>query len=333
MRVLAPDWHAEQIGAPVESIDRELRRRWKPWILRAACKLSLLRGMLIYLAARDFDRVGIVLKSPGALTLIVLEAFAGRRRDRLVLLTFLPREPSRRPLVDLALRARFVMVERPAVRRAMSIGHVLTQAEREAYAKRYRVPPARFRVIPWAWSSGARPSSPESPRELRVVSSGRAFCDWETLFAAARRGDWPLTVICGRRDAAHVEALNADGRARVLVEIPSDAHDRVLAEAAVFALCVRDEGPSAGHVRLLAAVDAGLAVVASAVPGLEGYVVPGETAELVPAGDPQALADSIGTLLSDASQRQSLALAAQRRSRGWTYADMWSALGEILTGH
>jgi len=330
-RVLAPDWHAAEIGAPLVSIDAELRRRWGPTVLRAAGRLTPLRGLLIFIAARNFDRVGVVLKSPGALTLTALEALTGRPRDRLVLLTFLPREPSKRPLVNLGLKLRFQAIERPAVRRAMRAGHVLTEAEQHRYAERYRVPITRFRVIPWALASGTTSADPASAREPRVIASGRAFCDWETLFAAARTGDWPLTVICGARDADRVAALNEDERAHVLVEIENDEHDRLLAAASVYALCLRDEGPSAGHVRLLAAVDAGLAVVASDVRGLEGYVVPGETAELVPPRDPEALAQAIGALLSDEKRRRLLAAAAQRRARRWTYTEMWRALGELLT--
>lgn len=331
LRVLAPDWHAAEIGPPCTSIEDALATRYGSVLRRAARKLPLLRGLLIYRVARRFDRVGLVQKSPGSLTFTVLEAWIGRRRDRLVLLTFLPREPSRRPLVNLALRARFVLIERPAVRRAMRAGHVLTPSEQSRYAARYRVPRARFHLIRWALSARGEAEVPDRPRPARVVSSGRASCDWETLFAAARRASWPLTVICGARDGPRVHALNHDGRAQVFVELSHQEHDRILRESAIYVLCLRDEGPSAGHVRLLAAVDAGLAVVASDVPGLIGYVEPEVCTVVVPPGDPSRLATAIDSLIADPDRRAELARRAAARASQWTYDDMWGALRRLLT--
>ena len=328
-RVLVPHWHAAEIGEPCRSIDDELAERHGRTVLRLAARFPFVLGFLIFRAARDFDRVGVVLKAPGALVFTLLEAWVARRHDRLVLLTFLPREPSHRPFVDLALRIRFAIIERPSIRRAMRAGHVLTRAEQTRYAERYRIPPERFHHIPWAYSAGSTPAAKQDGG-VGVVSSGRAFCDWETLFAAASRALWPLTVICSERDAPRIHELNEDGRARVLVEIPDAEHNRLLREAAIYAMCLRDEGPSAGHVRLLAAVDAGVSVVASDVPGLVGYIEPGETAIMVPPGDPDRLEAAISSLMTDPSLREKLAARASARAAAWTYRDFWGALRDLL---
>lgn len=330
VRVLAPDWHAAEIGPPCESVEKLLAARHGPTLLRLAHSLGALHGVLIYRLARGFDRVGLVQKAPGTLTFAILEALVGRRRDRLVLLTFLPRELPRRPLRRLAYRAWLVLVERRAIRRSMRAAHVLTPSDQRRYARLYRLPPERFHPIRWALSRRGTPLAHDPTAREGVVSSGRAYCDWETLFAAARRGSWKLTVICSREDLAAVEGLNGAGRAEIHCELPREEHDRILSRAAVYALCVRDEGPSAGHVRLMAALDAGPAIVATDVPGLEGYVEAGDTALVVPPRDPAALAAAIEALLGDPARCTELATNAAERARGWTYEDLFGALRTLL---
>ena len=328
--VLVPDWHAREIGPPCESIERLLEERHGPRTLRMAEALGALRGLLIYRLARGYERIGLVQKAPGTLTFAILEALVGRRRDRLVLLTFLPRELPRRPLRRLVYRVWLATVERPAVRASMRAGHVLTPRERNRYAELYGLPVDRFHTIPWALSRRGEPHAHDPAARSGVISSGRAYCDWQTLFAAAEGASWELTVICSREDLAAVERLNAGGRAAVHCELPRSEHDRLLRNAAVYALCLRDDGPSAGHVRLMAAVDSGAAVVASDVPGLEGYVEPGRTALVVPPAEPKRLASALEELLGDPARREKLATRAAERARGWTYEDLFDALRTLL---
>lgn len=330
MRALAPDWHAVEIGDPCVSIESVLSARHGRLLLRTAALFGPLRGLLIYRLSSGFDRVGLVQKAPGTTTFALLEGWLNRRRDRLVLLTFLPRPLPAPPLRRAAYRAWAALIERPAVRRSMRAAHVLSPAERERYSVLYRLPVERFRLIPWAFSRRGDPAPHEGER-TGVVSSGRAHCDWETLFAAARIGGWELTVVCSERDRQRVEALNREGVARVLCEISREEHDRLLRGCAVYALCLRDDGPSAGHVRLMAAVDAGLAVVASDVPGMDGYVEPDHTALVVPRGDPRRLASAIGSLLENPARRIELTERAAERSRRWTYDGLFRALGALLT--
>jgi glycosyltransferase involved in cell wall biosynthesis len=61
---------------------------------------------------------------------------------------------------------------------------------------------------------------------------------------------------------------------------------------------------------------AGLAVVASDLPGVREALDGQEAALLVPPGDPQALAHALGRLMDDDELRQRLALAGQARARG-----------------
>lgn len=64
---------------------------------------------------------------------------------------------------------------------------------------------------------------------------------------------------------------------------------------------------------LLSAMGAGLAVVATDVPGHREVVIPGETGLLVPAEDPGALAEAVASLLADPVRRRTMGEAGRRR--------------------
>ena len=66
---------------------------------------------------------------------------------------------------------------------------------------------------------------------------------------------------------------------------------------------------------LLEAMGAGLAVVATDVPGHRDVVRDGETGLLVPAGDVKALAAAIATLIDDPDRRRRMGQAGRERVR------------------
>lgn len=66
---------------------------------------------------------------------------------------------------------------------------------------------------------------------------------------------------------------------------------------------------------MLEAMTAGLAVVATDVPGHRDVVASGETGVLVPAEDPTALAEATATLLSDPARRKGMGQAGRERVR------------------
>ena len=63
---------------------------------------------------------------------------------------------------------------------------------------------------------------------------------------------------------------------------------------------------------LLEAMAAGLPVAATAVGGTPELVIPGETGLLVPASDPAALAQAMGSLLGDAARAKAMGEAGAR---------------------
>jgi phenylacetate-CoA ligase len=81
-----------------------------------------------------------------------------------------------------------------------------------------------------------------------------------------------------------------------------------------------------GHIRLAQAADTGVAVVASDVDGLRGYVEDGITAVLVPPGDPNALRAAVEDLQRHRARRMSLAADAFAAAAAWTGPDYVAAL-------
>ena len=111
-------------------------------------------------------------------------------------------------------------------------------------------------------------------------------------------------------------ALLADDRRLVrrlgladVVELPGFVPDSFayLRRADVFVLPSLEEG--SGSLSLLEALQAGVAVVASAVDGIPEDVTDGESALLVKPGDAEALAAALASLLADAGLRGRLARA------------------------
>ena len=81
---------------------------------------------------------------------------------------------------------------------------------------------------------------------------------------------------------------------------------------------------------ILEAMTAGLAVVASDVPGHREVVREGQMGLLVPIRDAAALADAIGALLADSERRRRLAQAGRERvRREFTVGPMVEKAAEI----
>jgi glycosyltransferase involved in cell wall biosynthesis len=87
---------------------------------------------------------------------------------------------------------------------------------------------------------------------------------------------------------------------------------RLMAAMDVFVLASEFEGmPNS----VMEAMNAGLPVVATNIPGNNELVVDGETGYLVPVGDTKSLASQMNRLFDDSALRTSLGLAGQRRVR------------------
>jgi len=328
--IAAPGFYAERLGPGVLTHDELIGARLAAPVAAAVRRSAMLRGLALGACARRGDRVALIRRERGTLPALFVCAVAPARSRPFVLELLrrpLPRSRWRR----LAHRAWLRAVERPLLRRGLEGAQVMSGFERREYAALYGLDPERLTVVPWAWREGGdgAPAAVEDGAS-EVFSSGRSACDWPTLFAAAAGRDWRLTVACAEADAADVRELARPVGARVLVEVPWAEHDRELRRARVCVLALADRGVSAGQVRLMAAVEAGVPVVCTELPTLADYVVAGETAEVVPAGDEVALGERVDALLADPARRLALRDAARARAGRWTYADYFARLRELI---
>ena len=325
--LVAPAWYAHGIGAPVVSFEEALAAQ--PRLVTALTRrFSPLQGVALALVSRR-GVVAIIKGAPGSLAALIACAAIGRPK-RVVVLEFIHRPESRSRLRGLLREAARRLIEAPSMRRAMAVGHTLTAAEGTAYAAAYGVDAERFVQVRWPLCrTGEGALSTIRSGGRRVLSSGRAGSDWETLFQASEGSDWELTAICSRLDEPKVRRLSK-GQTRVLTELDRGAHDKILRESDVYVMPMKERGVSAGHVRLMAAVDAGVPTVASGIRALIDYVIPGETAITVEPGAAPELRREVDALLDDPERRQALRDAALVRAREWTYEHYFDRLRVLM---
>jgi glycosyltransferase involved in cell wall biosynthesis len=108
-------------------------------------------------------------------------------------------------------------------------------------------------------------------------------------------------------------------------------HDAVLRQyeaADIFVLSSRSEGcPNV----VLEAMAHGLPVVATAVGGIPELVTHGDSALLVPPGDPDALASALARLLCDRTLRLAMGEAARKSASRFNAVDRFRRLHELVT--
>jgi len=305
-------------GRELPGLTDKLESRLSPWLYRLASRLSLLRAVLMLWVGRRDPLLMTCWDGSGRI-LTVLCGLLGVRK--LVILEFIDfNHQSHHPLVSKAYTWLIKNVLGPCARRSVLNVQVFTGWEQQYVIQQYGLEEDRVRLFYWPLSLGEIKTRPfdEMPAAPMVFSSGRAACDWETLFAAFRLGNWPLTVVCTGKDLARVKALNADGRATVFTDIPKAEHDRLFESATVYALCLKEKQKSSGQIRLASSIEAGVPVVSSNVRGLDGYLIDGVTAAACPPGDAEALSKAISDLMDSPAARQRLVSAALEFARGNT---------------
>src|SRR5712692_3939811 len=259
-RILGDTHYATQLGDQCETLDAAMSRRRLGWLIPLSRKIGVVRGLAGFLIGRSYDLIVTSHHGRGGLCLLLFQGWFGSKRRRLMLVQFITQEGS--GLKRLLYPVIFRLLFRPAVRRGMTLGLVLTAWEVEHYAAMFGVPAARFRCIPWPLSDGTIRLPPAPVIEAGgVVSSGHAACDWQTLFEAAEGRAWPLTVICGKRDLELVQRLNRAGRARVLCEVSREEHQKYVGSAAVYVLSLSEKGKSSDNIRMMNAIRAVTTIV------------------------------------------------------------------------
>ncbi len=160
--ILASDWYAQMIGAPLEPAQEGLADAYPAPLVRLAGRVSPLRGLLLFHLARRARGLALTAGEPGFTTLLLGEAWL-RRRRALVLLEVIERRPQR-PLRRRAYEAWRRLVLRPALRRAVAGAQAMSAIDERRLAEELGGSPAAVRRIDWARSTGAPHPPAPGPR-------------------------------------------------------------------------------------------------------------------------------------------------------------------------
>jgi glycosyltransferase involved in cell wall biosynthesis len=125
-----------------------------------------------------------------------------------------------------------------------------------------------------------------------------------------------------------VRKLNTVG-ATIYSDISPGEHARLLQQCDVYVLCLRDDGISAGHIRLMSALDMSKPVIATRVSGLRDYVEHMVTAFEVPPGDANALRTAVATLLECDTIKARLITEAKTATAERTFSSYLKALSRV----
>ncbi len=192
--------------------------------------------------------------------------------------------------------------------------------ERDRLGLAQAVPGARLaRIAPFIDASPflERPSVPRQSRLVTVAmmrpgdKTGSYVALAEALALIADL-DWSLAIVGDGPERTAVEALFsgfAPGRVEWFGQLSRKEVAEVLSGGSIFVWPGHGEAYGLAYLEAQAA---GLPVVAERVAGVPEVVEHGRTGLLVPAGEPQAFADAVASLLADEPRRRLLAEAARR---------------------
>ena len=301
-------------------------RRLPAGVLARLMRWGRSRGAILAAASASHPAVALYREAPGWGTLLWLRALFGRTPKVIGIQYILHRR--RHPL-----RKLLNALDRWATRRALLRGHALARADVPMLAEHYNLPADRFVYVPWPLQAiGAPAELPPAPTEPLVLCAGRAYCDWETVFAAARGAGWPLVVVCGGGDLRRVKRLARGTEVEVLSDIPREQLLGILSRAMVSIVGMKEKRTSQGHIRLADARSYGAAIVASDVMGVADYVEHEQTALLVPPGDPRALRDAVDRLLADDTLRERLRRRAYESTLAYGPDHYLAAVTDLVHG-
>ena len=269
--------------------------------------LSSVRALLTHLRATPVDLIHVHSAVAG-----VVARLAGKLSQTPVVYTvhgfgFKPQAPA-------LIRLNAWLAE--AVLAAWTTRMVCVSEYEKSLAARLPMDPARASVIPNAiadvpWQSDQRQSEPSIAMVARMAPPKRHDLLLQALAVLAREGLCPPVQLLGDgpERGAHQRLAGQLGLAHV--HFGGDVHNvaEQLARHPVFVLLSDHEGLP---MSLLEAMRAGMAIVASRLPGVQELLVDGESALLVD-NEPQAIAQALRQLLQDADLRRALAAAARAR--------------------
>ena len=148
-----------------------------------------------------------------------------------------------------------------------------------------------------------------APEERGIVSAGRTFRDYQTLFEAVEGTDLSVTVVAGR---SSLDGAAIPRQVAMKYDVPLKELTDLIARSMIVVLPLRERQISTGQSVLLEAMAMGKPVVATRVNGTVDYIEHMATGLLVPPNDPQAMRNALMLLAGDVELRHRLGNAARR---------------------
>jgi phosphatidyl-myo-inositol alpha-mannosyltransferase len=206
----------------------------------------------------------------------------------------------------------------------IAVSEAAAWTARRFYGGRYRIVPNGVRIpreSELALAPGAE-SSPAAEPELKILFIGAAVerKGLPVLLRAfeALREHVPATLTLVGSSPEEVSHMMLDGRGvHALGKVSEQLKLAELARADL--LCAPSLGGESFGMILTEAFASSTPVLASDIPGYRDVVRDGVDGQLVPAGDPLALAESLRRVALDPSQRRQMALAARERAERFAW--------------
>lgn len=184
---------------------------------------------------------------------------------------------------------------------------VFSEAERTLYAAHFGIQKERIEM--WHWS--AKPLASPPPDALtnkdQVCAIGSQGRDYRSLIEAMRLLPHRKLVIIAH--PANLEGLPALDNVELRTQVPLTEVAAVMSNSRFMVLPLRDAEVPCGHVTIVSAFHAGLAVLATDSSGIHDYIQQDSTGHLVRPNDPKAMAQAIEHLWADPSAIERLGQA------------------------
>lgn len=171
---------------------------------------------------------------------------------------------------------------------------VSSKSEIATYAERLKLPPERFRFLPFH-TDIVSPGRISSHKDY-ILSAGKTGRDFDTLLRAAEGMDAKIVIVS---DRYHAQNLKPPTNVSLKVDIPYEEYLSYLRECYFVVVPLCSLVKSTGQVVILEAMGLGKPVIATETVGTIDYIQHGVNGLLVPVGDAGALRAAMVGLKKD----------------------------------
>lgn len=189
---------------------------------------------------------------------------------------------------------------------------VFSTLERDLYARRFGIAPARIDFAAWGANPPIDAPGPRTIAEPYVVALGGEARDYATFAEAARLA--PQTAFVAITRPWSLEGVALPPNVRHFVNLPWTEAWSLVHHAAVAVVPLRDDLAPNGMVTFVGGMHLGKPQIVTRSAGLSDYAIDGETALVIPPREPAAMSAAVERMMNDP------ALAARIGARAKVFA-------------